>query len=189
MSKTSWFYVCAMIAIIVSTGAINGYRAYKEYKARQQEEQQSEFTFQNVPVTLGAPVAQAASKPVPYIPLAQDEVFFGEKPLSPAQEAQQAGLTLESILADYKNEPALQAFNQELSQLTQGQATGLQDLSGPRLGVLMQQYPQVGELIKKHLQNPEFAFLVGQIFANPQYVQSVEVLQGQPAVLDEAAKE
>lgn len=188
MSKTSWFYICMMIAIVVLVGATHGYRAYEEYKARQEEEA-SVFTFQNVPVTLGRPMAEPASKPIPYAPQAFEDVFFGDSPLPPQQETKQADLTLQSILADYQNEPALTAFNQELAALTQGQATSLLDLSGPRLTAVMQQYPQVEKLIAKHLQNPDFAAVVGQIFSNPQYVQSVQVLQGQSAILEEMPKE
>ncbi len=181
MSKTSWFYICAMIAIIASAGAINGYRAYEKYKLQKEEEQSSDFTFQNVPITLGMPQAQPASRPVPYSPETQQEIFFGGTPLSPEKETQQADLTLQSIFSDYQNNEALQSFNQELAQLTQGEATTLLDLSGPNLTAVIQKYPQVRQLINKHMQTPQFAEVVGQIFSNPQYVQSVQVLQGDAA--------
>lgn len=185
MSKTSWFYICAMVAIVAFVGATRGYHAYEEYKQQEEEESYSAFTFQNVPITLGAPQAEPVSKPVPYNPEATQDVFLGADPLSPQQEVQQADLTLESIFSDYQTDPALADFNKELSHLTQGRAQTLQDLSGPRLTTIMQDYPEVNNLIKKHLQNPQFAAVVGQIFSNPQYVQSVQVLQGQPQQLPE----
>lgn len=181
MSKTSWFYICAMAAIIASVGVINGYRAYEKYKLQKEEESFSDFTFQNVPITLGMPQAEPAARPIPYNPQMQQDVFLGDIPLSPEKETQQADLTLQSIFSDYQNDSALQTFNRELAQLTQGEALSLQALSGPRLTAVVQKYPEVEHLIKKHMQNPQFAAVVGQIFANPQYVQSVQVLQGEPA--------
>ena len=184
MSKTSWFYVCAMVAIVTFVGATRGYRAYENYKQQKEEEAVSDFTFQNIPITLGAPQAEPASKPVPYMPQATQDIFLGDTALPPEQETKQADLTLQSIFDDYRADPALVAFNQELSRLTQGQANSLEDLSGPRLTAVIQTHPEVQQLIQKHLQNPQFSMIVGQIFSNPQYVQSVQVLQGKSSVFN-----
>ena len=43
----------------------------------------------------------------------------------------------------------------------------------------MQSHPQVAQVVQKYMKKPEFSAAVEQIFSNPQYVQSVRVLQGE----------
>ena len=51
-------------------------------------------------------------------------------------------------------------------------------LSGGNLAQVMQQNPEIAEVVGKHMQNPDFAKTVQQIFTNPQFVKSIEQLQG-----------
>lgn len=186
MSKTSWFFLGIIIIVTALMAVRNGYRAYEKYKQEKALPNIGQ-TFQNVPVDLSVPALQAVSSPVPYED--KQDIFLEETPLNPQQEVIQADMTLASILADYADEPLLQQFNAELTQLTNGMAQGLQDLSGPNLAQVMKDYPQVQQLITRYSQNPDFTALVGQIFSNPQYVQSVQVLQGGNALLPDQKAE
>lgn len=177
MSKTSYFLIGIMVAVTVLMGALHGYRAFTQYRERQAALEAP--TFQEVPVSMAAPQADFTPPPIRYAPETSQDVFLEDAPLSPQQEAEQADLTVRSILADYAKDPVMQQFNRELSSATQGQAKDLADLSGPRLQELMQSHPQVAQVVQKYMKKPEFSAAVEQIFSNPQYVQSVRVLQGE----------
>ncbi len=179
MSKTSYFLIGVMVAVIAFMGALRGYRAYERW-ARERGGN-VELKFQNVPVVLSAPQAEPTAVPVPYLPELTRDVFLEDAPLTPEKEAEQAHLTVQSILADYESNAALADFNAALSRATGGEVTGLAALSGPRLEEVMKRWPQVGEIIKTHSQNPEFAAVMEQIFRNPQFARSVRVLQGPSA--------
>ena len=70
----------------------------------------------------------------------------------------------------------MQQFYQSLQQAT-GQTIQLEDLSGENLSSLLKKYPQLSQVIAQHAQDPAFAQKLQEIFANPQFVQSVAVLQ------------
>ena len=165
------------------------------------------FSFQNVPVSFAAPQAEAVSRPVPLpeqnssisilsdneitrtkiipeqvdgagIPVnATGEVFLEDTPLPVEKQVQQAQDTLRSIVQDYKDEPEIKSFNQELKKVTKGQAIDLSSLGSGDLNQLLKGNPQVQAVVAKHMKNPEFARKVQQIFNNPQFVQSVRQLQ------------
>ena len=107
------------------------------------------------------------------------EVFLEEVPLSAEKRVQQAKDTLRSIVQDYKDEPEIKAFNQELKQLTRGQAADLSALGNGNLQQLLKDNPQIQAVVSKHMQDPDFARKVQQILTNPQFVQSVRELQQQ----------
>lgn len=177
MSKTSYVLIGVMIAAIAWMAGLRGYRAYEAYVARQEEQNTSVFTFQNVPLLLQAPAAQALPAPVPY-PSSSKEIYLTEEPLSPEKEQEQAVQTVHSILADYGQEEALQRFGRDLTEATHGEITGLESLSGPDLARLAKEHPEVSAVIARHLQDPEFTKLIRDVFSNPQYVRSIAVLQG-----------
>lgn len=177
MSKTSYVLIGIMVAAIAFMAALRGYRAYEAYVARQEAENVSVFTFQNVPVNLGLRQAEPVSKPVKPESVATD-VFLMDEPLPPSKQEEQAAKTVESILSDYEEDDALLLFNRDLAQVTGGRVTSLTDLSGPELAAVMQEYPQISDVIRKNLQNPEFASVIQSIFTNPQFVHSISVLQG-----------
>ena len=135
------------------------------------------FTFQNVPVSLAAPKPEPVSRPVAFAPV-QSAIFLESAPLSEEQTTQQAQDTITSILDDYKEDPNLQKFNRELSAATHGDAADLGALSGGELVRILQENPQVRQVVQQNMQNPAFAKTVQEIFTNPQFVQSVQQLQG-----------
>lgn len=180
MSKTSYVLIGVMIAAIAWMAGLRGYQAYEAYTAKQEEENTSVFSFQNVPRKLDAPVAEPVTRPVAY-PSASKEIYLTDEPLPPALETEQAKQTVKSILADYGQEDAFRRFGRELSQATNGEITGLGSLSGPEVARLVQKYPQVTKIIAKNMQDPQFAAMVKDVFSNPQYVQSIAVLQGRAA--------
>ena len=125
---------------------------------------------------MAPPEPEPVSRPVLFTPKKGD-VFFEEAPLSTEDQTQQSKDTIESILADYKDDPNLRAFNQELKKITQGNAVDLMSLSGGDLGKILHQNPQISEVVSKYMQNPDFAKTIQQIFSNPQFIQSVQQLQ------------
>lgn len=180
MSKTSWTLVAVMVAALIYMGAVRLYQVYNRYAQQAAAEAAANangFTFQNVPVSLAAPQPEPVSKPVAFAP-AQSAIFLESAPLSEAQKTQQAQDTISSILDDYKQDPALQQFNKDLSAATQGSAADLGALSGVELVKILKENPQVSQVVQQHMQNPEFAKTIQQIFTNPQFIQSVQQLQG-----------
>lgn len=177
MSKTSYALIGVMIAAVAWMAGVRGYQAYEAYAAKQDQKDVSVFEFQKVPLQLDVPVAEPVSAPVAY-PAPSAEIYLADEPLSPVLEKEQAVQTVRSILSDYGQEETLRRFGRELAQATDGEITGLESLSGPDLARLVQKYPQVSEVIARNLQDPQFAELVRQVFSNPQYVQSISVLQG-----------
>ena len=53
----------------------------------------------------------------------------------------------------------------------------LSSLGGGDLKQVLKDNPQIQSIISKHMQNPDCARKVQQIFSNPQFVQSVRQLQ------------
>ncbi len=184
MSKTSYLLIVVMAGALLYMGALRGYQAYARKaaeKAAAAEANGSAFTFQNVPVSLAAPMPEPVSRPVEFQAV-QQPVYLENQPLSPEKQTQQAQETIASILADYQEDPTLQQFNKDLAAATQGRVNDLGALGGKELGRILQENPQVAEIVQKNMQNPEFAKTVQQIFSNPQFIQSVQQLQGAGAV-------
>ena len=179
MSRTSYALIAVIVAALLFMGAVRGYQFYAKKAAQWQEERDAQtqpFTFQNVPLQLAPPEAEPVSKPVLFSGVKQD-IFLEDAPLAEEEQTQQAQDTLASILSDYKDDPNLRAFNQELKQATQGKAIGLEDLGSVDLGQMLEKNPQISEVVSKHMQNPDFAKTIQQIFSNPQFIQSVQQLQ------------
>ena len=182
MSKTSIFLIVLMAAALVYMGAVRGYELYQRKVAQWEEERAEQidsFSFQHVPVSLAAPQAEPMRRPVLFDPQAtQDqEVFYEDAPLDPQAQTKQAQDTILSIVQDFNNQPEVQAFNKDLLEATQGSALDLSALSGGDIAQVMQQNPEITQVISKHMQNPDFAKTVQQIFSNPQFVESVRHLQ------------
>ena len=79
-------------------------------------------------------------------------------------------------MEDYQDE-TIQAFNQEISDITQGQVNSLEVLSGGEVVQLLQQNPEIASVVEKHMKNPDFAQTIQQIFSNPQFIKSAKILQ------------
>ena len=179
MSKTSWFFIVVIVAALGYMGAVR----WQEWRAALQEAQEmadrqdgEPFSFQQVPVALAAPQAEPLQDPVLYRP-PYPEVYLEDTPLTADQQRVQAHDTITSILADFKNDPALVQFQEEMQQATQGQVQGLEDLSTQNLAQIIQQNPQIAGVVEKHLKKPDFAKLIQEVFQNPQFQKSVQDLQ------------
>lgn len=177
MSKTSYALIAIMAAALLYMGAARVYQVYERKVAEREAAAVSSFSFQNVPVSLAAPQAEPVSYPVAFEP-APEDVYLEDVPLTAEQKIQQAQDTIVSILDDYKDDPNLQQFNRALSQATQGKVDNLGVLSGDGLAQILQENPQVGQVVAESMKNPEFAKTVQQIFTNPQFIESVKQLQG-----------
>ena len=180
MSNTSCFLIAVMLAALVYMGAARGFQWYERKaaeKAAQEASNGNAFTFQNVPVSLAAPMPQPVSHPVAFDP-AQTAIFLESTPLSNELKTQQAKDTIESILADYQEDPNLKKFNEDLAAATRGDVEDLGALSGVELINILKENPQVGQVVQQNMQNPEFAKTIQQIFTNPQFIESIKQLQG-----------
>ncbi len=179
MSKTSWFFISVMVAALMYMGAVR----WHEWKTAMQEAQEAAarqdgepFSFQHIPVSLAAPQTEALPTPVLYRPH-HAEIYLEDTPLTADAQQAQAHDTITSILADFKDEPALAQFTQEMQAATHGQVQGLEDLSTQNLAQVIQQNPQIAGVVEKHLKNPDFAKLIQDVFQNPQFQKSVKELQ------------
>ncbi|WP_428074327.1 hypothetical protein [Candidatus Avelusimicrobium luingense] len=205
MSKTSYCLIAIMITALLFMGAVRGYQFYQKKVAQWEEERlnspDAAFSFQRqTPVALSAPQAEPVSNPqilpaditsMAILPLNADEsaagksvslttsqsVVLEDAPLPETQAIEQAQETLRSIVRDFKDEPEIKAFNQDLAKATQGQAVDLSALGGGDLGKILKDNPQIQEVVSKHMQDPNFAQTVKQILSNPQFVESVQQLQ------------
>ncbi len=176
MSKLSRFYIGVIIVGLAFIVSLRFYRAYEQRVQEQQEQDLGAWTFNNVPVSHTAaqieiPVFQRFSSPDQ-----TKDVFLEDAPLDISQQKEQARQTVSSILLDYKENPQLRDFYQDIKNTT-GTSIGLEELSGENMQQLFQQYPQLQEVMARHMQDPEFAKMVQEIFSNPQFVQSIAVLQ------------
>jgi hypothetical protein len=180
MSKTSYALIGVIVAALIFMGAV---RWHERRQLLQEQTQQAAmhdgepFSFQHIPVDLAAPQPELMQDPIPYKrPL--PEIYVEDTPLPPAQQIQQAQDTVHSIIDDFNNEPALAKFNQELQAASHGQINSLEDLSTQNLEQILQQNPEVNQIVQKHLKQPDFQQIITQIFQNPQFQQSVQTLQG-----------
>ncbi|MBR2865097.1 MAG: hypothetical protein IKJ44_05445 [Elusimicrobiaceae bacterium] len=178
MSKTSRFFLMVIIAGLAFIAAVRVYRAYEKRAQEEAAEFTPTDTFNNVPINF----TPEPEEPPVYGVLPQEaavnEVYLEDAPLSAQAQHTQAEQTITSILNDYSQTPQMKAFYQDLQQATGQSGITLAQLSGPELGKMLQQYPQVQQVIAKHAQDPEFAKMMQEIFTNPQFIKSVAVLQG-----------
>ncbi len=182
MSKTSYALMAVMAAALLYMGAARLYEKWAQHVEAQNAAALVDgepFSFQQVPVALAAPQAEPMQAPVPYTPQYQ-AIYFEEDPLTDAQKNQQAQDTLASIVEDFKADPAVAQFNEDLQTATQGNLQNLADLSSQNLAQFAQQNPQIMQVVQKHLNNKDFAAKINEIFSNPQFQQSVRQLQGTP---------
>ena len=191
MSKISYALITVMITALLFMGAVRGYQLYARKAAQWQAQQEANvdaFSFQQqVPLQLAAPQPEPVSRPVLFTPPTKQEVFLEDEPLSPQAQTEQAQQTIVSILADYKDDKNLRAFNRDLQEATQGAAKDLGSLSGGDLTQVMRENPQIAAVVSRHMQNPDFAKTVQQILSNPQFIQSVQDLQRAQAPVQAAA--
>ncbi|MBR2082382.1 MAG: hypothetical protein IJ876_05175 [Elusimicrobiaceae bacterium] len=180
MSKTSYALIGIMVAALIYMGAARLYEKWeRQLEARQAASlvDGEPFSFQHVPLSLAAPQAEAMQTPIKYQrPL--PEIYFEDTPLSEQQKDQQAQETLASIVDDFKTDPAVAHFNQDLQDATQGNMQNLADLSSQNMAQFIKQNPEIMRVVQKHMNNKDFAAKINEIFSNPQFQQSVRQLQG-----------
>ena len=182
MSKTSYALIGMMVAALLYMGAA---RLYEKWEQRIEAQNAAAlvdgepFSFQQIPVSMAAPQADPMQAPVKYQRVVP-EIYLEDTPLTEPQKNQQAQDTLASIVEDFKADPAVAQFNQDLQTATQGNMQNLADLSSQNLAQFVQQNPQIVQVVQKHLNNKDFAAKINEIFSNPQFQQSVRQLQGNP---------
>ena len=182
MSKTSYALIGLMVAALLYMGAARLYEKWEQHIEAQNAAALVDgepFSFQHVPVSMAAPQAQPVQAPVKYQRV-MSEIYLEDEPLTEPQKDQQAQDTLASIVEDFKTDPAVAQFNQDLQTATQGTMQNLADLSSQNLAQFVQQNPQIMQVVQKHLNNKDFAAKINEIFSNPQFQQSVRQLQGNP---------
>ncbi len=160
-----------------------------EWRAARLEEQEIAaqndgdiFTFQRIPISLAAPEAEPMRKPIEY-QRPYPEIYLEDAPLSAQQQKVQAQETIASIVEDFKNEPAVIQFNQELQEASEGEVKDLADLSTQNLQQILLKNPQIIQIVEKHAKKADFSKILQEIFENPQFQQSVKELQGEDAVV------
>ncbi len=185
MSKTSYALIGLMVTALVYMGAVRfqeWHSARREAQVVAAQNDGEPFSFQQLPVALAAPEIELMQNPVKYRPK-YPEIYLEDTPLSAEDQTQQAQETIASIVQDFNQEEALTVFNQEVQTASQGSVQGLTDLSTQNLQQLLQQNPEIAHVVSKHAKNPDFNKILQEIFANPQFQQSVRQLQGDSAVL------
>ena len=182
MSTLSRFLIGVIIAGLAFIASLRLYRVYEGYARQEADNPAPTMIFNQVPVSYApaAPQIPIFRRPPTQAELNNQEIYLQDVPLDPQVAKEQARQTIRSILADYQDDPKLQAFYEEIKQAT-GQQIDLSVLSGEQLGPLLTQYPQLQEIIARYSKDPQFVSTLQQIFSNPQFVQSVAVLQGEKA--------
>lgn len=173
MSKVSRILVGIMVAALIYMGAVRLYQFYEQQVQLQQQraEEEEQYSFMRV------------AQEDPFLPPTtawqppQEDVFIEQKPLSQVLQEEQAKETIESILNDYRMNPAFRKFNEDLKRATEGRVQSFDELSNQGLAQIITQHPEISEVVRKNLQKEDFAQIVEQIFSNPQFQQSVQTLQ------------
>lgn len=169
--------------ILLGLAFIVGLRAYRAYEQRvqlqQEEEQAFSHTFHQVPLryerpTVEMPVFKRFSPGNP----PEKDIFLEDAPLTTQQRQEQARQTIHSILKDYQDNVSLKAFYEDVRQST-GADLDLVTLSQGNIAPLLQQYPQLQEVIARHAKDPKFVRTMQEILSNPQFMSSVAILQQQ----------
>lgn len=189
MSKTSYFLLGVIAIALMYMGAVRLQEWYTQHKEAQEIAAQNDgelFRFQQIPVSLAAPEVELMQNPVKY-QRAHTEIYLEDTPLTQEQQVKQAQDTIESIVRDFEQEPALAEFNQDLQTASQGTVQNLTDLSTQNLQQILQQTPEINGVVQKYAKNPDFAKIMEEIFSNPQFQQSVIKLQGEPGTAQKPA--
>ena len=174
MSKKSWILLVIMCSALIYMGAL---RAHQWYQHRLEIYNEKHPAPVRLVDTEEEPLPDEDTPLETWAP-AREDVYLEQQPLSEVLQEQQARETIASILSDYRMNPAFIKFNQELEQATKGEVHGLEELSNQGLELLLEQHPEIQEVVNKNSTNEDFAAVLKQIFSNPQYQQSVQKLQG-----------
>jgi len=171
MSRTSHILICIMLTALCYMGAVRAYQFYQEKVEEQQQQLPQQSLFSRV-----VEAEDTQSVPTAWQPPAED-VFLEDKPLSKVKQEEQAKETIESIINDYRTNPAMRQFHEDLKRATNGKVQKLDDLSGSDLAKTIAENPEIQAVISEHMKNKDFSEAVQQIFSNPQFQQSIQVLQ------------
>ena len=171
MSKKSYFLLLVMLIALAYMGAVRGYQWYQR-KVEAYNASHASSLFATAEETPEEP------EPVSRWAAAQEDIFLEQEPLSKVLEEQQAKETIASILSDYRMNPAFQKFNEDLERVTKGKVKSFEELSNQSLTQILQQNPEIEEIVRKNVAKEDFAEMLNQIFSNPQYQKSVAQLQG-----------
>lgn len=189
MSKVSYCLIALIMTALLFMGAVRVHEWYTQRQEEQEIASQNDgnpFTFQQVPVSLAAPEVEWVQDPVQY-KRTYPEIYLEDAPLTPEQQAQQAQETISSIVEDFKNDPAMVEFNEELQAASNGEVKDLVDLSTQNLQQILQQNPEISHIVEKHAKDVDFAKVLKEIFENPQFQQSVKELQGESPLMQKQA--
>ncbi len=180
MSKTSRFLIFVMVCGLAFLAGLRAYQVYEKRVAEASEDINPTVTFQNTPALQPLEVPDyGVYQPLPADIGRPKEIYLEDIALEPEQARQQARETLTSIMDDYRANPKMKAFYADIQKATSRTDITLETLSSEGLPQLMQQYPQLQEVMVKYAKDPEFAKTLQEIFSNPQFMQSVAVLQTQ----------
>ena len=172
----SWLGRVSIVIIVIGLAFIAGIHLYRNYEERLSQDDIS-AGFNETSMPSSAPTVEIpVFKRFPENDQMSNDIFLEDTPLAPEQAQEQARQTITSILEDYRDNPQLQAFYQDIKQNT-GQSIDLASMSSGNMGELLKQYPQLQEIIAKHAQDPQFTQSIQEIFSNPEFVRSVVVLQ------------
>ena len=172
MSKTSYALIFIMVVTLACMGAFRGYQWYQHRVEVYNEQHPAPSLF--APETNELPPQAAVKRWQP----AQEDVFLGDQPLSEVLQEQQARETIESILNDYRMDPIFRKFNEDLERVTNGKIKSFSELSTQSLTQILQENPEIEELVRNNETKEDFVKVLQEIFSNPQYQKSVQRLQG-----------
>ena len=177
MSRASRFFLWVIVLGLAFIAGLRFYRAYERRAAQEGFPPPSIASFGQAPIQIrpepaSSPVYRTWSGP-------GKEMYLEDIPLSMPQQKEQARQTIASILRDYGEHPKIQAFYADIRKATGREDLNLAILSEEGLPELLQQYPQLQQVIAVYAKDPEFAKLIQEIFSNPQFAHSVTVLQGE----------
>lgn len=172
MSKKSYALLFIMLTALALMGAVRGYEWYKHRVELYNQQHPAPPLFAAEPETLPPPAALERWQP------SKEDIFLEETPLSDILQEQQAKETIESILSDYRMNPAFRRFNEELERVTKGKVKDFGDLSTQSLVQILGENPQIMEIVSKNETKEDFMGVLQEIFSNPQYQKSVQQLQG-----------
>ena len=180
MSRASRFFLWIIILGLAFIAGLRFYRAYEHCAAQEGFPPPSIASFGQVPIQIRP---EPASSPV-YREWdgaeGKKEMYLEDIPLSVSRQKEQARQTIASVLRDYAEHPKIQAFYADIRKATGREDLNLAVLSEEGLPELLQQYPQLQQVIAAYAKDPEFAQIIQEIFSNPQFAYSVTVLQGAP---------
>ena len=176
MSKLSRFLISVIITGLAFIAGMHMYHAYEQTVSDQRAQEEE----------LGQSITQGTSLSAPSLQLPVfrggsaetllKEIYLQDTPLPADLNKEQARQTLRSILDDYRENPQLQDFYEDLRRNT-GESLTLSDLSGENMKDLLIKHPQIQEIIARHSKDPQFVKTLQEIFSNPQFIHSVAVLQ------------